>query len=196
MRSNIEVIHTNMHLTKSPRFKGSASQPSSDEMCHVSAVLETWAPSWFGWSAKFGWSGNAVFVSWKQACHSWSPTKIAESSPSCPSREPLPAVCKATPDAEFGFLSKDIDDLKGSRGNCARSRASSRPACGKRGGQRSQRRKRATPFAHFSAAGRLTTTSSVVHVGGPQDVSRREVRRVAPGTKSCENSRSALKTTR
>ena len=65
--------------------------------------------------------------------------------------EPLPEICNPMPDANSGVLSETCDELQESQEAGTRGCASSRPARWQRGGQRNQRRKRATILAPKSA---------------------------------------------
>ena len=102
------------------------------------------------------------------ACHARTPTKVFEGCPDHSTSGPssrrqataesefLSEICASVPDANVGVLSEECGSVKESRGAGTRSFASSVPTRRQRGGQRNQRRKRASTCAEAArvASGR------------------------------------------
>ena len=134
-----------------------------------------------------------------KACHARTPTKVCEvcpndSSSGASSRrqatvesDPLSGIGGPLSDAKAGVLSETCGSVRESRGAGTRSCASPRPARWQRGGQRHQRRKRASSRAEVRTGSVWATAPLFAHAGRSFDVSRWKVRRIAPGEKSCED---------
>ena len=100
-------------------------------------------------------------------------------------------ICGPLPDAKLGVLSEEYGNDKEYCGAGTRSCASTKPVHLQRGGQRNQRRKRGITCAKVRTGGFWATTPPPAHIGRSFDVSRWKVGRIAPGAKSCEDTRSA-----
>ena len=96
-------------------------------------------------------------------------------TPSAAESESLSEICAPVPDAKAGVLSEKFSSVQESRGAGTQSCASTRPARWQRGGQRNQRRKRATTCAEVRTGGFWTTTPSPAHAGRPFHESRWKV---------------------
>ena len=97
--------------------------------------------------------------------------------------ESLAEIFNPTSMAKVASCLKAVEEVAGEL-------VGSRPARWRRAGQRNQRRKRATTSAEVCAGGVWATTPPFAHAGRSFDVSRWKVGRIAPGTKSCEDTRS------